>query len=141
MLTPRQAQWRTWQSPWASLPGRSICTAPFLCTHQAFVTAQQVLGQLSHSALSFILGTLLEQYLQNSWRPLHCPFFKLKGLYVQVTFTDSDVDCHHPLLLVHLELPEATEAEPQVPAPGLQATAEPEQWPVVEVEPAPAPLI
>ncbi|XP_070108484.1 ral guanine nucleotide dissociation stimulator isoform X23 [Equus caballus] len=69
--------------------------------------------------------------------PVHPPGLRHRPAGVgpavpQVTFTDSDVDCHHPLLLVHLELPEATEAEPQVPAPGLQATAEPEQWPVVE---------
>ncbi|XP_070453483.1 ral guanine nucleotide dissociation stimulator-like 2 isoform X3 [Equus przewalskii] len=121
MLTPRQAQWRTWQSPWASLPGRSICTAPFLCTHQAFVTAQQVLGQLSHRRAWETLWAVAGEGLTGRTLDL-----------TQVTFTDSDVDCHHPLLLVHLELPEATEAEPQVPAPGLQATAEPEQWPVVE---------
>ncbi|XP_070108459.1 ral guanine nucleotide dissociation stimulator isoform X12 [Equus caballus] len=120
MLTPRQAQWRTWQSPWASLPG-SICTAPFLCTHQAFVTAQQVLGQLSHRRAWETLWAVAGEGLTGRTLDL-----------TQVTFTDSDVDCHHPLLLVHLELPEATEAEPQVPAPGLQATAEPEQWPVVE---------
>ncbi|XP_014635089.1 PREDICTED: ral guanine nucleotide dissociation stimulator-like [Ceratotherium simum simum] len=62
-------------------------------------------------------------------------------MYVQVDLPGSDLDCRDPLILVKLELLEATEAEPEVPAPGLQPTAEPEQWPVVEVELAPAPLI
>ncbi|XP_070344769.1 ral guanine nucleotide dissociation stimulator-like isoform X6 [Equus asinus] len=98
MLTPRQAQWRTWQSPWTSLP-REKHLHCYLPVHPPGLR--------------------------------HCPA-GFRPAVPQVTFTDSDVDCHHPLLVVHLELPEATEAEPQVPAPGLQATAEPEQWPVME---------
>ncbi|XP_058393052.1 ral guanine nucleotide dissociation stimulator-like isoform X1 [Diceros bicornis minor] len=61
-------------------------------------------------------------------------------MYMQVTLPGSELNCCDPLTLVWCELLEATEAEPEAPAAELQPAAEAEQWAVVEVELAPAPL-
>ena len=61
------------------------------------------------SALSPTSGTWPEQCLQNSWKLLHCPCWKLKVAYVQ----NTDLKCHDPLVLVQLELLQPTEADPQ----------------------------
>ncbi|XP_058393090.1 ral guanine nucleotide dissociation stimulator-like isoform X1 [Diceros bicornis minor] len=50
------------------------------------------------------------------------------------------MSCRDPLTLVRCELLEATEAEPDASAAEIQPAAEEEQWAVVEVELAPAPL-
>ncbi|XP_046925130.1 ral guanine nucleotide dissociation stimulator-like [Lynx rufus] len=98
------------QSPFQDRNTSNITT--IFCIYQVFPMAQLVLGQQFKS-------------------------FKVKTAYVDMKLHDWDLKNHTTLILVHQETLEPTEAQSDVPAPGLLPVAEPEKGSTMELETAP----
>nr|XP_035923570.1 ral guanine nucleotide dissociation stimulator-like isoform X8 [Halichoerus grypus] len=92
----------------------------------------------SPRALSPMLHTWADQYLQEDWQTLHHPWLKLMVAYIHASLTGLDLKCCDPLSMVHLEHLVPTEAEKEVPAPVPQPAAKSEQRPTLDLEHVPA---
>ncbi|XP_053069938.1 ral guanine nucleotide dissociation stimulator-like isoform X2 [Acinonyx jubatus] len=123
------------QSPFQDRNTSNITT--IFCIYQVFPMAQLVLGQQFKNTLSPILSTWPDQKLQDTWQSLNFTSFKVKTAYVDMKLHDWNLKNHTALILVHQETLEPTEAESDVPAPGLLPVAEPEKGSTMELETAP----
>ncbi|XP_045642414.1 ral guanine nucleotide dissociation stimulator-like isoform X2 [Ursus americanus] len=94
------------------------------------------------STLSPFLGTWPEQNLQAIYQSLGRDRVEIKVAYVHgamvLKWHAWDLTNHVPLLLMQRELLALTEAEVEVPAPGLLPAAEPGTGPPIELEATPA---
>lgn len=65
----------------------------------------------SPRALSPMLHSWKDQYLQEDWQTLHHPWLKLMVAYIHASLPGLDLKCCDPLSMVHLEHLGPTEAE------------------------------
>ncbi|XP_057169003.1 ral guanine nucleotide dissociation stimulator-like [Ursus arctos] len=131
------------QSLVPSFPDGSISTtSTIFCMYEMFTSATQVLGQQFNSTLSPFLGTWPDQNLQAIYQSLGRDRVEIKVAYVHgamvLKWHAWDLTNHVPLLLMQRELLALTEAEVEVPAPGLLPAAEPGTGPPIELEATPA---
>ncbi|XP_057168721.1 ral-GDS-related protein-like isoform X1 [Ursus arctos] len=131
------------QSLVPSFPDGSISTtSTIFCMYEMFTSATQVPGQQFNSTLSPFLGTWPDQNLQAIYQSLGCDRVEIKVDYVHgamvLKWHAWDLTNHVPLLLMQRELLALTEAEVEVPAPGLLPAAEPGTGPPIELEATPA---
>ncbi|XP_045670732.1 ral guanine nucleotide dissociation stimulator-like isoform X6 [Ursus americanus] len=131
------------QSLVPSFPDGSISTtSTIFCMYEMFTSATQVLGQQFNRTLSPFLGTWPDQNLQAIYQSLGRDRVEIKVAYVHgamvLKWHAWDLTNHVPLLLMQRELLALTEAEVEVPAPGLLPAAEPGTGPPIELEATPA---
>ncbi|XP_032164738.1 ral guanine nucleotide dissociation stimulator-like [Mustela erminea] len=69
------------------------------------------------SAVSSILGTWLDQYLEDFCQPPDFPCLKQLVAYVQLNMPSSDLERRARLLLAQLECAEPAQAEPEATPP------------------------